>query len=55
MPKNYIKTKMPKNYIKTLSNIFYELAPLTRDVICSKRWRAEEKYIAINLSDEHTL
>ena len=28
--------KIPKKYIKVLSNIFYELAPLIRDVICSK-------------------
>ena len=28
--------KMLKKYIKALSNIFYELAPLTCDVICSK-------------------
>ena len=28
--------KMPKKYIETLSNIFYELAKLTRNVTCSK-------------------
>ena len=28
--------KMPKKYIKVLSNIFYELATLTRDVTWSK-------------------
>ena len=37
---------MPKKYIKALSNIFYELAPLTRDKICSKRKRDGENILA---------
>ena len=28
--------KKPKKYMKALNNIFYELAPLTRDAICSR-------------------
>ena len=30
------KKKKPKKYMKALNNIFYELAPLTRDAICSR-------------------
>ena len=30
------KQKMPKKFMKALSNIFYEIAPLTRDIICPK-------------------
>ena len=28
--------KSQKKYVKALSNVFHELAPLTRDVVCSK-------------------
>ena len=38
--------KMPKKYIKALSNIFYELAPVTHDVICSKLKRDGENILA---------
>ena len=31
--------KMPKKYIEALRNIFYEITPLTRDVIYFKRQR----------------
>ena len=40
-------TKMPKKYIKALNNLFYELAPLTRDVICSKLWRDRENILVL--------
>ena len=34
--KNKNKKKIPKKYMKAFNNIFYELAPLTRDVIYSR-------------------
>ena len=40
------KKKLPKKYIKALSNIFYELTSLTRDVICFK-FRETKKYIIL--------
>ena len=38
---------MPKKYIKALNNLFYELAALTRDVICSKLWRDRENILVL--------
>ena len=37
--------KVTKNEKKALSNIFYELVPLTCDVICSKLQRDEENIL----------
>ena len=46
-------TTKAKKYIKALSNIFYELAPLTRDDILQTLER-KRKHIGVILSDEHT-
>ena len=37
---------MQKKYVKALSNIFYELAPLTNDVICLKLYSDGENILA---------
>ena len=46
--------KMPKKYIKTLSNIFYELAKLTRNVTCSKLYTDRENTL-VSLCQTNTL
>ena len=40
-----ITTRMLKTYMKALKNIFYELAPLIRDVTCSKLSRDGENIL----------
>ena len=37
---------MQKKYVKALSNIFYELGPLTNDVICLKLYSDGENILA---------
>ena len=37
---------MQKKYVKVLSNIFYELTPLTNDVICLKLYSDGENILA---------
>ena len=54
MKKNKNK-KMPKKQMKTFNSIQFELAPLTRDVTCSKLQREGEIWSGIILSVECTL
>ena len=37
---------MQKKYVKVLSNIFYELTPLTNDIICLKLYSDGENILA---------
>ena len=47
--------KMQKKYIKALSNIFYKLAPLTRDCNKLQTLDRQRKYIGVIFSGKHTL